>query len=104
VIARTWKGWTRAEDAERYVDYMNETGVAGLAGTDGNRGVYILRRVEGARTEFIVVSLWESHDAIRGFAGDDIEQAVFYPEDDRFLVEREGTCTHYEVPVTHGLR
>jgi hypothetical protein len=40
---------------------------------------------------------WESMDAIRAFAGDDPEQAVFYPEDDRFLIDRDLTVAHYEV-------
>jgi heme-degrading monooxygenase HmoA len=99
VIARTWRGWTSADDAERYAQYVDETGVQGLAGTDGNRGVYILRRIEGDRAEFVVLSLWDSLEAIKAFAGEDIEKAVFYPQDDDFLVEREWTCVHYEVPV-----
>ncbi len=99
MIARTWKGWTHAGDADRYADYMNETGVPGLAGTEGNRGVYMLRRIEDDRAEFFVLSLWESLDAIKAFAGDDIQKAVFYPRDDDFLVEREWSCLHYEVPV-----
>jgi heme-degrading monooxygenase HmoA len=99
VIARTWTGWTSAADADRYVDYLNETGVPGLAQTDGNRGVYVFRRSDGDRAEFVVLSLWESLDAIKEFAGEDIEKAVFYPHDDDFLVEREWTCVHYEVPV-----
>jgi heme-degrading monooxygenase HmoA len=104
VIARTWRGWTSAADAESYVEYLNETGVPGLASTEGNRGLYIFRRTEDARAEFVVLSLWESLDAIRGFAGEEIEKAVFYPEDDRFLVEREWHCVHYDVPVAEGLR
>jgi heme-degrading monooxygenase HmoA len=99
VIARTWRGWTSADDADRYAGYVNETGVQGLAGTVGNRGVYMLRRIEGNRAEFIVLSLWESLDAIKAFAGDDIEKAVFYPRDDNVLVEREWTCSHYDLPV-----
>jgi heme-degrading monooxygenase HmoA len=104
VIARTWKGWTRAEDIDRYVEYVNATGVPGLAGTAGNRGVYIYQRIDDDRAEMVVTSLWESRDAIHGFAGDDIERAVFYPEDDEFLVDREWTCTHYDVPVAHAVR
>ena len=104
MVARVWRGWVRAEDEGRYVDYMNETGVPGLAGTDGNRGVYIFSRVVGDRAEVIVTSLWESREAIRGFAGDDIERAVFYPDDDAFLVDRELTCAHYDVPVAEALR
>jgi heme-degrading monooxygenase HmoA len=60
-------------------------------------GAWVLWRPVGERAEFITLSFWESRDAIRGFAGDEIERAVFYPEDDRFLVERELMVEHYEV-------
>jgi hypothetical protein len=61
----------------------------------------VLRRVEGERALFETILLFESLDDIRAFAGDEIERAVFFPEDDRFLVEREPTVSHYEVDV-HG--
>ena len=59
------------------------------------------------RAEFLLVSLWDSTEAIRKFAGEDIEKAVFYPEDERFLIERDNHVLHYEVvfessPVAHG--
>jgi heme-degrading monooxygenase HmoA len=57
----------------------------------------MLRRDEGERTEFITLSLWESEDAIRAFAGDDIDAAVLYPEDARYLIGGESTVAHYEV-------
>jgi heme-degrading monooxygenase HmoA len=102
MVARVWKGWTRADDIGRYVDYVKATGVDGLGATPGNRGVYIFTRVDGDRAEMIVTSLWDSRDSIRAFAGDDIDVAVFYPEDDEYLVDREWTCTHYDVPVAEG--
>ncbi len=104
MIARTWKGWTRPEDVERYIEYVKATGVQGLAETEGNRGVYIYTRADGDRAEMMVTSLWESRESIKAFAGDEIERAVFYPEDDEYLVDRETTCTHYEVPVAHAVR
>jgi heme-degrading monooxygenase HmoA len=57
----------------------------------------MLRRDEGERTEFITLSLWESEDAIRSFAGDDIEAAVLYPEDERYLIGGGSAVAHYEV-------
>jgi heme-degrading monooxygenase HmoA len=54
------------------------------------------------RTEFITLSLWSSMEAVRSFAGEDAERAVFYPEDDRYLIERETTVTHYEVVAGAG--
>jgi heme-degrading monooxygenase HmoA len=72
VIARTWRGWTRREDADAYLDYVERTGGRASRATPGNLGFYILRRDEGDRTEFVTMSLWESLDAIRAFAGDDL--------------------------------
>ncbi|HUF34583.1 MAG TPA: hypothetical protein VMN37_01475 [Gemmatimonadales bacterium] len=97
MIARTWRGATRAEDADRYLEYLHATGLAGFRETEGNRGALALRRVEGGRAEFLLVSFWDSEAAIRRFAGDDPGRAVFYPEDERFLVERGDRVEHYEV-------
>jgi hypothetical protein len=57
----------------------------------------MLRRDDGDRSDILTFSLWDSVDSIRAFAGEDIDQAVFYPEDDRFLIERDRTVQHYEV-------
>jgi heme-degrading monooxygenase HmoA len=97
MVVRTWRGWTRAEDADRYAECVAETGLKEYLATPGNRGAWILRRTEGDRCEFVTVSVWDSLDDIRGFAGDDVERAVFYPEDDEFLVERELTANHWEL-------
>ena len=97
MIARTWAGAVRAADADAYVEYLHRTGFPEYAGTPGNRGVLALRRRVGDRAEFLLVTLWDSEEAVRAFAGDDIERAVFYPEDDRFLVERGERVNHYEV-------
>jgi len=99
VIARTWRGWTSSADADAYLEYVERTGIAAYRATPGNLGASVLRRDDGDRTEFVTLSFWESMDAVRAFAGDDPERAVFYPEDDRFLVDRETSVTHFEA---HG--
>jgi heme-degrading monooxygenase HmoA len=65
--------------------------------TPGNVGVEILRRTVGGETHFLFISFWESLDAIRTFAGDDVERAHYYPDDREYLVELEPTVTHYDV-------
>jgi heme-degrading monooxygenase HmoA len=97
MIARIWKGAVRQPDGDAYARYMQQTGVAAYAATPGNRGVWMLRRNVGDRAEFVMFTLWESLDAVRAFAGEQYERAVFYPDDDRFLVERDLTSTHFEV-------
>ncbi len=97
VIARTWRGWTRPEDADAYAAYIQATGLAEYAAIPGNRGAYLLHRPDGDRIEFLAVSFWTDFESIAAFAGDDIDAAVFYPEDDRFLIDRETTVRHYTV-------
>lgn len=104
MIARIWRGAVRIEDADAYARYMEETGVPGYAQTPGNRGVYMLRRDLGELCEFVMFTFWDSLDAIKAFAGDDYEAAVFYPEDDRFLVERDLRARHFEVAVARDPR
>ncbi len=83
-------------DAAEYAAYIRHTGFAEYGRTPGNRGAWMLRRDEGGETVFLTVSMWESRDAIKAFAGDDIEAAVLYPEDEKFLVG-ESTIAHYDV-------
>jgi heme-degrading monooxygenase HmoA len=97
MIARIWKGAVRREDSDAYAEYIRGTGMLEYGETDGNRGAWMLRRDDGERTEFITFSLWDSVESIRAFAGDDIEAAVYYPEDERYLIERGATVSHYEV-------
>jgi heme-degrading monooxygenase HmoA len=97
VIARIWRGAVRIEDAAEYIEYVRITGIAQYRATPGNLGAWILHRPIGDREEIITFSLWESMDAVRSFAGEDPSQAVYYPEDDRFLIERGPTVEHYEV-------
>jgi heme-degrading monooxygenase HmoA len=86
MIMRVWQGAVQSADAATYADYIRATGFDAYGQTPGNRGAWLLRRDDGGRTEFQTLSLWESEDAIRAFAGDDIDAAVLYPEDAKFLV------------------
>jgi len=100
MIARIWRGAVRADDAAAYATYIQDTGIEAYKATPGNRGAWLLWRAVGEQAEFITVSFWESRQAIQGFAGQDIDRAVFYPEDDRFLVERDLTARHFEIVGT----
>jgi heme-degrading monooxygenase HmoA len=97
MIARIWSGAVRTADADRYASYIRETGFAEYGRTPGNRGAWLLRRDDNGTTEFITLSLWDTVDAIRAFAGEDIEASVLYPEDQRYLIDGESSITHYDV-------
>jgi heme-degrading monooxygenase HmoA/uncharacterized damage-inducible protein DinB len=99
MIARSWDGFTKAEDATVYAEYIRRTGARDLAETPGNHAVYVLRRREGGRAHFRVLSLWDSMEAVRRFAGEDPERARYYPEDARFLEELLPHVEHFEILV-----
>jgi heme-degrading monooxygenase HmoA len=93
-----WRGWVSTDRVAEYVGYIEETGMAAYRATPGNVDAQMWTRDLGdGRTEVVTVSRWESLAVIEGFAGSDISRAVFYPEDDDFLVGREESVTHYTV-------
>jgi heme-degrading monooxygenase HmoA len=97
MIARIWRGFTRDTDKDTYFEYLQKTGLKEYASIPGNKGVWVLRRVRDGKAEFTLVSLWQSWDAIKAFAGPNHENAVYYPEDKKFLLELEPHVAHYEV-------
>ena len=97
MIARIWRGAVRRGDAEAYAEYIAGTGMAEYRSTPGNQGAWMLRRDDGDRAEIITFSLWDARESIKAFAGANIDQAVFYPDDDRYLIERDQMVRHYDV-------
>lgn len=95
MIVRIWHGRTPADKGDAYLDYLKRTGVTNYRATEGNRGVYVLRSSENGVADFLLLSLWDSMDSVRAFAGDDPGKAVYYPEDDAYLLEREPGVRHY---------
>jgi hypothetical protein len=96
MIARRWRGRVRAADFDAYLAYLEESGVASLRRTPGNQGVVVFRHLDESTdsAEIEVVSYWRALDDIRAFAGDDISVARFFPDDDRFLIDRDLTVRH----------
>lgn len=97
MIARLWRGRTPAVKADEYFEYLKKTGLQDARKTVGNQGVYILRRLGAGEAEFLFMSLWDSLEAIKHFAGEDDEKARYYPEDKDFLLEMEPTVSQYEI-------
>lgn len=96
-IARVWHGRTSAVKADEYYAYLKEAGVKKILMIPGNLGVQVFRRTAANITEFTVISYWESLDAIRQFAGNDIEKTHSLPRDAEYLLEVEPTVKHHEV-------
>jgi mannose-6-phosphate isomerase-like protein (cupin superfamily) len=99
VIARRWRGWADGPaNADAYVAHFEEQVRPQLAGTEGFIDARIERTVdERGRTEVTVVTRWTSLDAIRAFAGDEIDGAVVEPAARTVLCDFDRTVRHIEL-------
>ena len=97
MIARSWRGYAARSSAQAYPEHLLETVRPKLEELSGFRGLYLLRRDQGDEVEFLVVTLWESMDAVRGFAGNHPEVAVVEPEARAALLRFDRSVRHYEV-------
>lgn len=95
-ITRMWHGRTHGKHADRYLEYVTKTGLAGYRKTEGNLSAKILRRIEGDVCHFLTVTEWDSYDSIIKFAGPEYRKARYYPEDDNYLLEFEEEVQHFE--------
>lgn len=102
MVARIWHGRTLTAKADDYEKYLQASGVKKVLATDGNHGVEVLRRTDGSQTDFIVISYWESIEAVKRFAGADYEKAVILPRDGEYLIDVEPVVVHYEVVRAGG--
>ncbi len=95
-ILREWRAEIRRALKQEYVDYVMDTGVAEYLMTPGNLGALVsVRDLDAERTEMVVLSWWRDRECIKAFAGEDIDEAHYYAEDDRFLLTRPTRVIHY---------
>jgi heme-degrading monooxygenase HmoA len=98
IIVRRWASRIRTTDESAYVDYIKRTGIDDYRKTPGNLGAQMLLRALGDGTsEVTTLSWWTDMNAIRAFAGEDVEIARYYPEDDAFLLEKPERVDHHRV-------
>ena len=97
MVVRMWHGRVPTSKAQSFREFTNQRAIPDYQSVPGNLGVYILKRPEGEVTHFSTLTFWENREAIRRFAGEDIERAKYYPEDQDYLLEFEPTVVHYDV-------
>ncbi len=97
MITRIWHGKTPAAKADEYLNLMRTIAIPDYRSTPGNHGAYALRHIEGEIAHFLMITFWESEDAIHAFAGNDISVAKYYDFDKDFLLEMEPSAAHYEM-------
>jgi len=97
VIVRMWHGWATPANADAYEEHFESTVQEHLRGVPGFRRAELLRRVANDEVEFIAVTLWDTLDAVRDFAGAAYDRAVVEPEAERVLSRFDSTVLHFHV-------
>lgn len=97
MIARVWHGVVPKEKAVAYLDLMKRVALPDYRRIPGNKTALVLQQPDGDFVHFITLTLWDSMDAVRAFAGEPVERAKYYGFDADYLVELEPTVRHYEV-------
>jgi heme-degrading monooxygenase HmoA len=99
VIVRAWHATATAEGADAYREHFNHSVLLELRRIDGYQGAYLLRRGHDSQVELQVLTVWDSLEAIRRFAGANLDNAVVEPDAQAVLASYDPTVTHYTVVV-----
>ena len=97
MIARMWHGTVPVEKSDAYLKLMQAHALPGYKGIEGNRGAWILHRVDGGVAHFDMLSFWDDVEAIKRFAGEDYEKAYYFDFDDDYLIEKEPHVRHWDM-------
>lgn len=96
-VARIWRSRVRPGKIRTYRRYVNATGIPDYRSTEGNLGAWILSRPHDEHDDVLTLSFWESREAIARFAGEPIERAQYYPEDEQYLLDFPKEVEHFAI-------
>jgi heme-degrading monooxygenase HmoA len=97
MVIREWRGRASKSRGGAYVEHFNTQVLPQLKKVPGFVGAHLCCRPKGELVEFVVLSRWESYDAIRGFAGPDVDAAVVAPAAAATLSDFDPVVQHYEI-------
>jgi heme-degrading monooxygenase HmoA len=100
MIARVWHGRSTVANGPRYVEHLKRSVFPELREIEGHQGAHLLERTVGDRVEFMVMTLWDSMEAIQRFAGEHPEKAVVEPAARAVLTDVDEDVAHYTVSLT----
>jgi heme-degrading monooxygenase HmoA len=97
MILRMWKARSTARQATAYIQHATKKVFPKLRTIEGHRGEYLLRRQAEDGVELVVLTLWDSMEAVRRFAGPEPDKAVVEPEARAVLTSFDEYVTHFDV-------
>jgi heme-degrading monooxygenase HmoA len=102
MVVRSWRGYAAVSESQAYPKHLLQSVRPKLEQLAGFRGLYLLRRQGQEEVEFCVLTLWDSMEAVRAFAGDQPERAVVESEARAALVRFDDSVSHYDVLAAPG--
>ncbi len=97
MILRMWKARSTPKQAAAYIEHATKTVFPKVRNIKGHRGDYLLRRELEDGVELVVLTLWDSMEAVRRFAGYEPNKAVVEREARATLTSFDEYVTHFEV-------
>ena len=99
MIVRTWMAYAKPENARAYRDHLTAHVIPKLQKLHGFHGLELCSAQRGDLVELLVISRWQSMDAVKAFAGPKPEKAVVEPGAKAVLEEFDDVVFHYEVAL-----
>ena len=99
MIGRLWHGWTSRENAGAYEALLRAEVLPGIHRVPGYHGAFLLKRDVPEGVEFVTLTIFDSMEAVRAFAGEDYEAAVVPPAARKLLSRFDERSVHYEIAV-----
>jgi heme-degrading monooxygenase HmoA len=104
MIARYWSARLPAQSLVLYKQHFSQHVIPQLKTVPGFVRAELLTRNSGNEFELIVLSIWESLDAIRAFAGADHEAAVVAPAAAALFTDYDRRVRHFEIKLSFQLQ
>jgi antibiotic biosynthesis monooxygenase (ABM) superfamily enzyme len=101
MITRLWRGWTPADDADDYEQFLLTELFPSMRAIDGFLGAEVLRRPDGSEVAFVTLTRFVSLDAIRAFAGDRSDVPMLEPRALELLSRYDDRALHFDTAVFH---
>ena len=100
MIERHWKGIAKLEEADNYIEHLLKDTFPKIEMIKGFVKASILKRPAQQGVEFLIITVWDSIEAIQQFAGTNPDDAVVPLVVQKMMATYDRNVIHYE--IDHG--
>ena len=100
MIARYWSARLSARNLASYREHLERNVFPELQSIPGFIRAELLTHTSGSEVDVVVLSVWNSFEAIDSFAGPDRESAVVAPSAAALLTSYDRRVRHFEIAAS----